>query len=115
VSLKERIDVDINNVYNITNIVSLLYDNEEDCFYILSNKEGESIGIFLTKFYALTPGKFRFITMWRHLLQVGDAYMAISKGIDSHGSWYKELIVGFKTIFINTYTIIVIELSKHVE
>ena len=41
--------------------------------------------------------------------------MAISKGIDSHGSWYKELIVGFKTIFINTYTIIVIELSKNVE
>ena len=68
VSLKERIDVDINCVYNISNIVSLLYDKEEDCFYILSNKEGESIGIFLTKFYALTPGKFRFITMWRHLL-----------------------------------------------
>ena len=107
--------MDINDVFNITQIVSLLYDYEDDCFYILSNKEGESIGIFLTKFYASEPGKYRFITMWRHLLEVSDAYMEISKGIDSHGAWYKELIVGFKTIFINTYTIIVQELSKKCE
>ena len=50
--------------------------------------------------------------MWRHLLEVGDAYMSIAKGVDSHGSWYKELIVGFKTIYINTYNIFVNELSK---
>ena len=50
--------------------------------------------------------------MWRHLLEVGDAYMSIARGIDFHGSSYKELIVGFKTIYINTYNIFVNELYK---
>ena len=90
----------------------MLYDQEDESFYVLSNREGDSIGIFLIKFYVSTPGKFKFITMWRHLLEVGDATLKISKGVDSHQHRYKELIVGFKTIYINTYTIIVIELSK---
>jgi hypothetical protein len=50
--------------------------------------------------------------MWRHLLEVGDAYMAISTNLDSHGAWYKELVVGYKTIYINTYNIVVIDLAK---
>lgn len=53
--------------------------------------------------------------MWRHLLEVGDATLKISKGVDSHGRWFKELIVGMKTIYINTYNIIVIELAKDIE
>lgn len=48
-------------------------------------------------------------------MEVGDANMYISKGMDSHGSWYKELIVGYKTIFINTYNIVVIDLCKSCE
>ena len=55
------------------------------------------------------------MTMWRQRLEVGNAYMEIAKNIDSHGSWYKELIIGYKTIYINTYNIIVIELSKNDE
>jgi hypothetical protein len=38
--------------------------------------------------------------------------MAITTGMDTHGAWYKELIVGYKTIFINTYNIVVIDLAK---
>jgi len=41
--------------------------------------------------------------------------MGISKGVDVHGAWYKELIVGYKTIFINTYNIVVIDLAKSCE
>ena len=51
VNLNERIDVDLNDLYNISHIVCLLYDYEEECFYIFSNKEGESMGIFICKFY----------------------------------------------------------------
>ena len=113
ISLDEKCDVDLNDLYRISLVLSLLYDPEDECFYILANKEGDSIGIYLVKFYVNHPGKFKFITMWRHLLDIGDAYMAISKGVDNHSSWYKELIVGFKTIYINTYNINVIDLAKN--
>jgi hypothetical protein len=48
--------------------------------------------------------------MIRHKLEIGDATIAISRGTDSHGE-FKELIIGYKTININTYTIFVQDLS----
>jgi hypothetical protein len=112
VDLKEKTDIDLYDLFNITYAVNMIFDREEECFYILSNRQSSSIGFFLVKFFAVNPGKYKFITMWRHLLEVGDANMSISKGMDSHGVWYKELIVGYKTIFINTYNIVVIDLAK---
>jgi len=41
--------------------------------------------------------------MWKHNLDIDDASMFISKGINEKKP-YKELIIGYKTIFINTYT-----------
>ena len=112
VDLRERIDVDISDLFNIANVVSLLYDPEDECFYVLSNKQCNTVGFFLTKFYANNPGQYRFVTMWRHLLEVGDATMALSTNVDSHGAWYKELVVGYKTIYINTYNVVIIDLAK---
>ena len=51
VNLNERIDVDLNDLYNISHIVCLLFDYEEGSFYIFSNKQGESLSNFICKFY----------------------------------------------------------------
>jgi len=51
--------------------------------------------------------------MWPNKLNIGDANILISRGEDKElGSKYKELIVSYKTIFINTYNIIVQEISS---
>ena len=44
--------------------------------------------------------------MWKTLLDVGDATIVISRGTDVGGE-FKELIIGYKTININTYHIFV--------
>jgi len=49
---------------------------------------------------------YQFLTMWHHRLEIADATIAISRGSDAQGD-YKELIIGYKTININTYTIFV--------
>lgn len=44
--------------------------------------------------------------MWKTLLDIGDATIAIQRGLDIQGE-FKELIIGYKTININTYNIYV--------
>lgn len=68
------------------------------------------IGFYLIKFEELNPGSYQFITMWKTLLDVGDATIVISRGTDVGGE-FKELIIGYKTININTYHIFVQDLS----
>jgi hypothetical protein len=48
--------------------------------------------------------------MWRHNLDIGDANMYISRGTNELGD-YKELICGYKTIGINTYNTVVLDIA----
>ena len=43
--------------------------------------------------------------MWKHNLDIDNANMYISKG-NNENKQYRELIIGYKTIFINTYTVV---------
>ena len=54
-----------------------------------------------------------YITMWRHQLEIGDANMQISRGNLERGL-FKELIIGYKTIGINTYNTVVLDLSSEI-
>jgi hypothetical protein len=54
------------------------------------------------------------LTSWRNNLNIGDTSMYISRGVGKNGLAYKELIVGFKTIFINTYCTTVLDLGDEV-
>lgn len=48
------------------------------------------------------------------MLDIGDSSIHISRGIDSHGD-FKELVIGYKTININTYNIVVQDLSGNAQ
>ena len=64
----------------------------------------------MIKFDEKNPGSYQFITMWKTLLDIGDCTIAIQRGVDCNGE-FKELIIGYKTININTYNIFVQDLS----
>ena len=48
--------------------------------------------------------------MWNHKLDIGDVNMQILRDNTKKGG-YKELLIGYKTIYINTYNLVVIDLS----
>lgn len=72
------------------------------------------MGFYLIKFCQYDPQDYKNLTQWRHKLDIGDVDIYILRGQDNtiSGS-YKELVIGFKTIYINTYTIVVQDLSGH--
>ena len=51
------------------------------------------------------------MTMWPHKLDISDVNMQIIRDTDANGAPYKELIIGYKTIYINTYNLVVQDLG----
>ena len=76
---------------------------------MLANKFKEKLGIFLIRFDENNPKDHSFILRWKNKLYIADADVCI---IRNHKTKYKELVVSFKTIFINTFNVFVIDISN---
>lgn len=101
---KREVDLDV--VFQISDIRCIVYDSEEDVFYLLANRFREGIGFFLIRFDAQDPAKYNFLTTWKQNLDVDNVNMNLSRGVEKNGTPFKELIISYKTIFINTYTVV---------
>lgn len=101
-------EVDINDEYQIASIKSVIYDQEEKFYYVLSNKFEEKLGFFVIKVSEKDPSDKRFLIKWKNKLDIGDPNMFILRNYESK---LKELIVSYKTIYINTYNVICMDVS----
>ena len=101
--------VDLDETFKISNIKEIIYDDEERLFYMLANKYDEKLGIFLIRFREENPIKHRFILKWKNKLDIADADVNIIRNTKNK---YKELVLSFKTIFINTFNVQVIDISS---
>jgi hypothetical protein len=105
-------------LHDITDIKFILYDEEDKRFYVLCNRKAGVIGFFLFQFSEKDPKDFKYLTMWRHQLDIDDATMAISRGSDKRSGEdgaFKELIISYKTIYINTFNVVIKDLSDNNE
>ena len=57
----------------------------------------------------MDPGSApKFLIKWKNRLDIGDPNMVILR---NHDTKIKELIVSYKTIFMNTYNVICMDIS----
>ena len=68
--------------------------------------------MFLIKFSESMPSEHKFILKWKNKLDISDADVAIVRNTKKK---YKELVVSFKTIYMNTYNVQVIDISSDEE
>ena len=92
--------VDIDEKYKISNIKEMIYDEEDACFYLLANKYAEKLGLYLIRFNESNPEDYVFPLKFQNKLSIGDADISINRGES-----YKELIISYKTIYMNTYSV----------
>jgi hypothetical protein len=105
---KEDEEIDLDEHYKIDLIKNIVYDEEDKVFYLLCNKKREALGFFLIKFNETNPLKKSDITQWKHKLEIGDCNISVLRGIDQvTKKYYKELVISYKTIYINTYNVYV--------
>ena len=101
--------VDIDDLYKINCIKQIIYDIEDQNFYILANKFEGNHGFYIVKFSEDDPKDYKFIMKVKNNLDIGDANIFVLRNEEQ---LYKELIVSYKTIHINTYMIMIIDISN---
>ena len=99
----------LDDMYRVQAIKEIIHDEEDRCFYLLANKFDEKLGIFLVKFDENDPNKFQFFFKWKNKLDIADADIAV---IRNEQTKTKELLVSYKTIYINTYNVKVVDISR---
>lgn len=86
-----------------------MFDNDEKDYYIMCNKYKEKLGFFVLKMEARNPFKSVFLVKWKNKLDIAATCMHILK-YPSLG--YSELVMGFKSIYVNVYNLFCIDISQ---
>ena len=72
-SLQDKKQVDLDQVFDASQIQSIIYDVEDEEFYMLCNMLNGQTGFYLFKFAQDDPHNYAIITTWRNNLNIGDS------------------------------------------
>ena len=87
----------------------IVYDHEFHCFFIMANKYKHKLGLFVIKLEEENPEKPHFLLKLKNKLDIGDADIEVHKCPEKG---YKELIISYKTIYLNSYNVTVIDITN---
>lgn len=68
----------------------------------------EKLGFFVIKMNDQIPEQHSFLIKWKNKLDIGDTNMFILRNKEKG---FKELIVSYKSIYINVYNIVCMDIS----
>jgi hypothetical protein len=109
VNLATRTEMDIDEEFDIALIKEVKYQPEDNVFYVLSNKKNDKLGVYLVEVDASDPEENKFLVYWVNKLDIGDTHLFLVLDDDLN---YKELLITYKSIYINTFNVMLIDLSS---
>ena len=92
--------------YEIDCIKQVLFEETEKVFYMVANKYKEKLGFFILKIDEMNPEKGEFIIRELKGLEIDDVDLVV---INKEG--LKELVIGYKMIYMNVYNLISFDIS----
>jgi hypothetical protein len=110
------VEIDLDEKFEIGCMKEIIYDHEDSVFYILANKFQEKLGFFIirmNKDIDKNPDDFAFLTKWKNKLDIGNASIFVLRhGTKNKDKNFKELVISYKTIYINTYNVTIMDISN---
>ena len=107
VNTKTKTEVDIDELFDVGLIKNVKYESKTGDFYLLCNRNQIHLGFYVLRFNAEDVYKYKFLINFKNKLDIGDVEMSINYRDD--GS--REVVIGYKSIYINVYTINILEIS----
>ena len=107
-NFRTRFYFDLDQEYRISFIKEIIHDHEDGVFYLLANKYEDKLGLFMIRLQETNPYNHNFFIKWKNKLDIADADIAVVRNEEKK---LKELVVSYKTIFINTYNVKVVDIS----
>ena len=74
----------------------------------MANRYHDKLGFFVIVFYEENPDDFHFLINYKNKLDIADANIMVLRNMNK---MYKELILSYKTIYLNTFNITVLDIS----
>ena len=102
-------EMSINDEYKLELYQTVKYDPESNSLYIIANRLEGQLGFYILNIAINDPypgGTNSFILKWKRSLEIGDCAINILR---DQKNGFKEIVISYKTIFINVYTIMVID------
>ena len=108
--IRQEAEIDLDEKFNIGIIKEIIHDEEDQCFYLVANKFDEKLGFFIIRMDEHNPEKdFKFLTKYKNKLDIGDCKLFMMR---SKQRALKELVISYKTIYINTYNVVIMDISQ---
>ena len=111
IDLKTRNEVFIDEELGAESIKGIVHFEEDKQFYIVCNQMNSELGFYLIKFDEQNPQNHKILTALVTRLELDNVSLFISQGSHKNGEIFKELVIGYKTMFINTYNTIIQDLT----
>lgn len=104
----ESKEINMDELLSLDSIRGVFYDEEDGVFFTVSNKKNNKLGFFLTRYNCNDISKdSEEIIVLNNKLNIDDVTLQIIRGKNKAGKPYKELVIGYKTIYLNTYQVTV--------
>ena len=87
----------------------MIYDYEDQVFYIMANRYEDKLGFFCIVFHEENPDDFHFLIKLKNKLDIADANIFVLR---NHNKMYKELVLSYKTIYLNMYNITILDIHN---
>ena len=72
-------EVSLNNIFQITDVKYVIYDVEDQMYYLLANKFEEKLGQFIVRFDENDPNMFQFLLRVKNKLDIGDSTLNVHR------------------------------------
>lgn len=109
--IRNGTEIDLDEKFNIGIIKEIIHDDEDECFYLVANKYDEKLGFFIVRMSDSDPiGDFKFLTKYKNKLDIGDCKLSVMRSGEGQNR-LKELVISYKTIYINTYNIVIMDIG----
>lgn len=107
--MKKQQWIDLDEKYAIKSIKQVVYDYEDQVFYIMANRYHDKLGFFCIVFHEENPDDFHFLIKLKNKLDIADANIYVLRNM---AKMYKELVLSYKTIYLNTYNVTILDISN---
>ena len=103
--------IDIDSTFQLSAIKEVVYDPDDGCFYLAANRYQEKLGVFIVRFDENDPTNSCFFLKFKNKLEITDADIGVLR---CERNRIKELVLSYKTIHSNVYTVMVVDISREV-
>jgi hypothetical protein len=80
--------------------------SDDKYFYLMANKKDEMLGYYVLQIEIENPGEVAYLIQWDNKLDIGDVHLDLFEE-----KKVNYMVVSFKSIGINTFNVIVINLE----